>query len=97
MASQIRQLEVENRSMRDDLEQLWRLIPAGGGRGGCHRLQAEMLSATQLKAGTGDPAGQGCADFNGSLELTLSGMQGDKPWTMTIAGLNCCSSNGTVA
>jgi hypothetical protein len=40
MASQIRQLEVENRSMRDDLGFFERLIPAGGAGGGCHSQSA---------------------------------------------------------
>jgi hypothetical protein len=86
MASQIRQLEVENRSMRDDLGFFERLIPAGGGEVAAIRsLQAEMLSATQLKwqVLVIQPV-KDAPDFNGSLELTLSGMQGDKPWTMAL-------------
>jgi hypothetical protein len=44
------QLEVENRSMRDDLGFFRRLIPTGGSEVAAIRsLQAEMLSATQLK------------------------------------------------
>ena len=86
MASQIRQLEVENRSLRDDLGFFERLLPAGTGEAASIRsLQAEMLSNTQLKwqVLVIQPV-KGAPDFNGSLELTLSGTQADKPWTMTL-------------
>ena len=50
MGSQIRQLEVDNRSLRDDLGFFERLLPTGGGEAAAIRsLQAEMLSSTQLK------------------------------------------------
>lgn len=86
MASLIRQLETENRSLRDDLGFFERLLPAGAGEAASIRsLQAEMLSVTQLKwqVLVIQPV-KDAPDFNGSLELTLSGMQGDKPWTFTV-------------
>jgi hypothetical protein len=86
MASQIRQLAVENRSLRDDLGFFERLLPAGAAEAASIRsLQAEMLSATQLKWQVlVIQAVKNAPDFNGSLELTLSGTQAGKPWTMAL-------------
>lgn len=86
MASQLRQLEVENRSLRDDLGFFERLLPTGTGEAASIRsLQAEMLSGTQLKwqVLVIQPV-KDAPDFNGSLELSLSGTQADKPWTMAL-------------
>ena len=86
MASQIRLLEVENRSLRDDLGFFERLLPAGTGEAASIRsLQAEMLSGSQLKwqVLVIQPV-KDAPNFNGSLELILSGTQGDKPWNMTL-------------
>ena len=86
MGSQIRQLEVDNRSLRDDLGFFERLLPAGGGEAAAIRsLQAEMLSSTQLKwqVLVIQPA-KNAPNFNGSLELIVSGTLADKPWSMAL-------------
>ena len=86
MGSQIRQLEVDNRSLRDDLGFFERLLPAGGGEAADIRsLQAEMLSGTQLKwqVLVIQPA-KNAPNFNGSLELMVSGTLADKPWSMAL-------------
>ena len=86
MGSQIRQLEVDNRSLRDDLGFFERLLPAGGGEAAAIRsLQAEMLSGTQLKwqVLVIQPA-KNAPNFNGSLELMVSGTLADKPWSMAL-------------
>ena len=86
MGSQIRQLEVDNRSLRDDLGFFERLLPAGGGEAAAIRsLQAEMLSSTQLKwqVLVIQPA-KNAPNFNGSLELIASGTLAEKPWSMAL-------------
>ena len=86
MGSQIRQLEVDNRSLRDDLGFFERLLPTGGGEAAAIRsLQAEMLSSTQLKwqVLVIQPA-KNAPNFNGSLELMVSGMLADKPWSVAL-------------
>lgn len=86
MASQVRQLEADNHSLRDDLGFFERLLPSGGSEAAAiRRLQAEMLSSTQLKwqVLVIQPA-KNAPNFNGSLELIVSGMLADKPWSMAL-------------
>ena len=86
MGSQIRQLEVDHRSLRNDLGFFERLLPTGGGEAVAIRsLQAEMLSSTQLEwqVLVIQPA-KNAPNFNGSLELMVSGMLADKPWSVAL-------------
>ena len=88
MLSQIRQLELENRSLRDDLGFFERLLPAGSTEVAAIRsLQAELLSEMQLKwqVLVIQPV-KNAPDFNGKLELTLNGTQAGKPWVMSLLG-----------
>ena len=88
MLSQLRQLEADNRTLRDDLGFFERLLPAGAGDAAAIRsLQAEMLSSTQLKwqVLVIQPV-KNALNFNGSLELTVSGTLADKPWSMALPG-----------
>ena len=88
MISQIKQLELENRSLRDDLGFFEKLLPASSTEVATIRsLQAEVLSATQLKwqVLVIQPV-KNAPMFNGKLELTVSGTQAGKPWTMTLPG-----------
>lgn len=88
MMSQIRQLESDNRSLRDDLGFFEKLLPAGSAEVASIRsLQAEVLSATQLKwqVLVIQPV-KNAPDFNGKLDLTLNGTQAGKPWSMTLSG-----------
>jgi len=97
LLSQIKQLEIENRSLRDDLGFFEKLIPAGGNEGVAIRgLQAEAVNAgTQLKwqVLVIQPSKNAPA-FSGKLEITLSGVQGGAlgtglggtPWTQIIGG-----------
>jgi hypothetical protein len=92
---QVKQLENENRALRDDLGFFEKLIPAGGNEGVAIRaLQAESLNAgTQLKWQllVIQPT-KSAPEFNGKLELTLSGFQGGtggaggKPWSQVVGG-----------
>jgi len=92
LTSQIRQLEADNRALRDDLGFFEKLIPASGTEGIAIRgLQAEVLGDAQ--AGTQMKwqvlviqSIKNAPDFNGTLELTLMGTQNGKPWTMVLPG-----------
>ncbi len=88
MASQIKQLESDNRLMRDDLGFFEKLLPAGGSEGVSIRgLQAETLSATQLKWQVlVIQSVKDAPDFNGKLELTFNGAMAGKPWTVNLPG-----------
>lgn len=92
MTLQLRQLEAENRALRDDLGFFERLIPAGNGESIAIRgLQVEPQ---------GDPAAgmqlrwqvliiqpvRSAPDFNGRLEVTFAGLQSGRPWSMTLPG-----------
>jgi hypothetical protein len=88
MMDQIRQLELDNRSLRDDLGFFEKLLPTGPGDVASIRgLQAEVLSETQLKwqVLVIQPV-KVQTDFNGRLELTLQGLQDGKPWRMSLPG-----------
>ena len=88
MLSQIRQLESDNRSLRDDLGFFEKLLPAGSTEVASIRsLQAEVLSETQLKwqVLVIQPV-KDAPTFNGKLELTLHGTQAGKPWSMMLPG-----------
>lgn len=88
MAAQIRQLEADNRLLRDDLGFFEKLLPAGGVESAAIRgLQAEALSAMQLKwqVLVIQPV-KDAPVFNGKLELTFSGTLAGKPWTTGLPG-----------
>jgi hypothetical protein len=88
MAAQIRQLEAENRLLRDDLGFFEKLLPAGGVESAAIRsLQAEALSATQLKwqVLVIQPV-KNAPVFNGKLELTFNGTLAGRPWTTGLPG-----------
>lgn len=88
MMSQIKQLESDNRSLRDDLGFFEKLLPAVSTDVAAIRsLQAEVLSETQLKwqVLVMLPV-KNAPTFNGKLDLTLHGTQGGKPWSMSLPG-----------
>lgn len=88
MATQIRSLEAENRSLREDLGFFEKLIPAGGNESVAIRgLQAEVLSGTQLKwqVLVIQPV-KNAPEFKGRLEVNLSGSLDGKPWMMPLPG-----------
>ena len=88
MATQIKQLESDNRLMRDDLGFFEKLLPAGGGDAASIRsLQAELLSATQLKWQVlVIQSVKNAPDFNGKLDLTIHGTLAGKPWMVNLPG-----------
>ena len=86
MAAQIRQLESENRLLRDDLGFFEKLVPASATDGVSIRsLQAELLSDRQLKwqVLVIQPV-KGASDFNGKLDLVVSGTLAGKPWMVGL-------------
>jgi hypothetical protein len=90
LVQQVKQLEADNRSLRDDLGFFEKLIPASGADGVAIRgLQAELLSASTLKwqVLVMQP-NRNAAEFNGRLELVFTGTLNGKPWTAGLpAGL----------
>jgi hypothetical protein len=92
LAAQLRQLEAENRTLRDDLGFFEKLIPASGSEAIAIRgLQAEVLGDPQARAQIRwqvlviQPV-KNAPEFKGQLELTFAGIQGGKPWTMALPG-----------
>lgn len=88
LASRIRVLETENRSLREDLGFFEKLMPASGVESVAIRgLQAEVLSGTQLKwqVLVIQPV-KNAPEFRGRLELSLSGTLDGKPWMMPLPG-----------
>ena len=88
MMSQVKQLESDNLSLRDDLGFFEKLLPVRSAEVASIRsLQAEVLSQTQLKwqVLVLRPA-KNAATFNGTLDITVAGTRAAKPWTMTLPG-----------
>lgn len=88
LVAQTKQLELENRSLRDDLGFFEKLIPASGVDGLAIRgLQAEMAEASKLKWQVlVIQSGKNPGEFNGRLELTFTGFQNGKPWSAVLPG-----------
>lgn len=83
---QLKQLEIDNRTLRDDLGFFEKLTSAGNAESLAIRsLQAELLAGDQLKwqALVIQPI-KNAPEFKGKLELTFSGFQNGKPWSMTL-------------
>jgi len=78
-----KQLEGENRALRDDLGFFERLIPSSGVQGMSIRgLQAEVANGRELRWQVlVIQAVKNAPEFKGRLELTFNGVQNGKPWT----------------
>lgn len=88
LSAQIRTLESENRSLREDLGFFEKLTPVNGTDAVAIRgLQAEVVGGTQLKwqVLVIQPV-KNAPEFRGRLELSLSGTQDGKPWMMPLPG-----------
>jgi hypothetical protein len=88
LATQVRNLEAENRTLREDLGFFEKLTAASGTEAVAIRgLQAEVLSGTQLKwqVLVIQPV-KNAPEFRGRLEVSLSGSQDGKPWMMPLPG-----------
>lgn len=86
LLAQVRQLEMDNRTLREDLGFFEKLIPAAATEGLAIRsLQAEVLAGMQLRWQVlVIQASRNAPDFQGRLELVLAGTRGDQPWSQTI-------------
>jgi hypothetical protein len=86
LLAQVKQLEADNRLLRDDLGFFEKLIPAGAVEGLAIRgLQAELIAPTTLKWQTlVMQPGRNTQEFNGRLEITFAGTVNGKPWTATL-------------
>lgn len=86
LIAQVKQLEADNRTLRDDLGFFEKLIPTGGAEGVAIRgLQAELTSPTTLKwQALVMQAGRNPQEFAGRLEITLVGTVNGKPWTASL-------------
>ena len=86
LAERMRQLEADNRSLRDDLAFFEKLIPASSASSGApdiRGLQAEVIGdGVQLRwqVLVIQPA-RNAPEFDGRLELVLAGLKEGKPWT----------------
>lgn len=86
LATQIKQIEAENRTLRDNLGFFERLLPAGSGEGLAIRgLQGEVLPSGQLRyqvlivqSSKNQP------DFNGTIEVSIGGTQAGKAWNQVL-------------
>jgi hypothetical protein len=81
-----KQLEVENRGLRDDLGFFEKLIPTVGTEALAIRgLQAEVQDGRQVKwqVLVIQPL-KNAPEFNGRLELSFTGLQAGKPWVSTL-------------
>jgi hypothetical protein len=88
LLEQLRRLELDNRSLRDDLGFFEKLLPASATESVAIRgLQAERVSDGQLKwqVLVIQPV-KNAPDFNGKIELTFSGTLGAAPWTLSLPG-----------
>ena len=86
--SQLKQLELENRSRGENLGCFENLTQAGGSGGWAIRsLQAQLVAGNQLKwqVLVIQPTKNAPA-FNGKLDITLSGLENGKPWMMNLPG-----------
>ncbi|MCW5255776.1 hypothetical protein D8B23_11710 [Verminephrobacter aporrectodeae subsp. tuberculatae] len=86
LLAQVRQLQADNQTLREDLGFFEKLIPAAKTQGPAIRaLQAEVLAGMQLRWQVlVIQATRNAPDFNGSLELMLAGTRDGRPWTQTL-------------
>lgn len=88
LLAQLKQLESDNRSLRDDLGFFEKLIPSAGVDGLAIRsLQADFLSSNKLKWQVlVIQSGKNPTEFNGRLEIWFTGFLNGKPWTAMVSG-----------
>jgi len=88
LVEQVKQLQAENQNLRDDLGFFEKLIPSTGAEGVAIRgLQAEVQNGKDLKwQALVIQANKNAGTFNGRLDMTFSGLQNGKPWTLSLPG-----------
>lgn len=88
LLAQVKQLQAESQTLRDDLGFFEKLMPSSGSESVAIRgLQAELQNGKDLKWQVlVIQASKNAQAFNARLELNFSGQQGGKPWTTTVEG-----------
>jgi hypothetical protein len=88
LLTQVKQLEVDNRSLRDDLGFFEKLIPASGVDGVAIRgLQADVQNSARIKWQVlVIQATKNAPVFNGRLEVSFFGTVSGKPWSSSLPG-----------
>ena len=88
LVAQVRQLEIDNRRLRDDLGFFERLMPADAGEPVAIRgLQAEVLAGSQMRWQVlVMQAARNAPEFRGQLQLSMAGTLDGKPWSMDLPG-----------
>ena len=83
---QVKQLQVENQSLRDDLGFFEKLIPSSGVEGVTIRgLQADVQNGKDLRWQVlVIQSNKNAAPFSGRLELSFSGLVNGKPWRSVL-------------
>jgi hypothetical protein len=85
--AQVRQLEAENRSLRDDLGFFEKLMPVSSNDGVAIRgLQADVVGGVQLRwqVLVIQAAARNAAEFKGRLELIANGVRDGKSWSQVL-------------
>ena len=86
LSQQLKQLETDNRTLRDDLGFFEKLTTSGNvERLAIRSLHAELIGGNQIRwqALVIQPI-KNAPEFNGKLELTFSGLENGKPWSMGL-------------
>jgi hypothetical protein len=88
LAAQIKQLQAEKLTLRDDLGFFEKLIPSAGTEGIAIRsLQAEVRNGRELKWQVlVIQANKNAPEFNGRLELSFTGIHNGKLWSASLPG-----------
>ena len=86
LLEQIKHLEQNNRDLQDDLGFFEKLIPANGSGGIAIRgLQADMQGAYKLRWQVlVIQSNKNAPVFNGRLEMTFTGLEGQRPWNSNL-------------
>lgn len=86
LMAQVRQLQADNRSLREDLGFFEKLIPASTTEGLSIRgLHAEVLGGLQLRWQVlVIQASRDAPDFQGRLEVVLAGTRDGQPWSQAL-------------
>lgn len=87
LAEQVKALEGENLALKDDLGFFERLLPASGDGLSVRGLQVEASAPGQLRFQllVMQQGGRSQPEFNGRVEVMLSGLHDGKPWADTAA------------
>ncbi|MCX8518425.1 MAG: hypothetical protein ORN29_10305 [Rhodoferax sp.] len=88
LLSQVKQLQAQNQSLRDDLGLFEKLLPSAGLDSIAIRsLQVEMESPQALKwQALVVQSSKNAKVFDGKLELAFNGLHNGKPWTASLPG-----------